>query len=119
MIFGIGTDIIEISRIRQLMQQEKFCKRCYTDSELEYINGKAESAAAIFAAKEAYSKALGTGVRGFSLKDIEVFHTSLGKPYIKAYNGASSKNNIFLSLSHCKEYASAYVVIEKICEQQR
>lgn len=114
MIFGIGCDIIEISRIERLMQNEKFLTRCYTAAELEYICNKSNSAAAIYAAKEAYSKALGTGIRKFSLKDIEIFHTSDGKPYIKAYNNAFLKNtNTFLSLSHCREYASAYVIIEQ------
>lgn len=114
MITGIGTDIIEISRIEKLMQDISFMNRCFTKQELDYINGHTQSAAAIYAAKEAYSKALGTGISGFNLKDVEVFHDENGKPDIKAYNGAKKENvNVFLTLSHCREYAVAYVVIEK------
>ena len=114
MIFGIGTDITEISRIKRLSEDTKFLEKHFTESEIQYIGKKYNSAAAIFAAKEAYSKALGTGIRGFSLRDIEILHDQLGKPYIKAYNNAYIDNcEVFLSLSHCDEYAVAYVVIEK------
>lgn len=114
MILGIGTDIIEISRIERLMKESGFLSRCFTDAEREYIGSSTQSSAAMYAAKEAYSKALGTGIRGFSLTDIEILHDSLNKPYIKAYNAALRENcNILLSLSHCREYAVAYVVIEK------
>ena len=114
MIWGVGTDIIEISRIKKLMENPGFCHRCFTVQEINYIDGHAESAAAIYSAKEAYSKALGTGIRGFSLKDIEIFHEPTGKPYIKAYNKAVCEGNIFLTISHCREYACAFVIIEKI-----
>ena len=113
MIIGIGTDIIEISRIEKNLSNTAFKKRCFSEQEINYIGNRAESAAAIFAAKEAYSKALGTGFRDFSLLDIEIFHDELKKPYIKAYNNAKRDNcNIFLTLSHCREYAVAYVVME-------
>jgi len=96
------------------MENSGFSERCFTLAEIEYIKNKPQSAAACYAAKEAYSKALGTGVRGFNLKDIEVLHDELGKPYIKAYNSAFvNDSNIFLSLSHCNEYAVAYVIIER------
>lgn len=116
MILGIGTDIIEISRIKRLLKSSKFKSRCFTEQEINYIADRSESAAAIYSAKEAYSKALGTGIRGFSLKDIEVFHDSFGRPYIKAYNKAKCEENqrILLTLSHSREYAVAYVIIERI-----
>ena len=114
MISGIGSDIIEISRIERLMQKPGFKKRCFTAQEIGYINGRAESAAAVYAAKEAYSKALGTGIRGFSLTDIEIFHDALKKPYIKAYNKAACEGSVLLTLSHCREYACAFVIIENI-----
>lgn len=114
MIVGIGTDIIEISRIEKLMQDISFLNRCFTKQELDYINGHTQSAAAIYAAKEAYSKALGTGISGFKLKDIEIIHDEKGKPDILAYNAAKRESEkVFLTLSHCNEYAIAYVVIEK------
>ena len=71
------------------------------------------------AVKEAFSKALGTGVRGFSLIDVEVLRNDVGKPYINLYGSAKElcKNagvaGIFVSLSHSKELAMAYVVLEK------
>lgn len=114
MIIGIGCDIVEIPRIQKLMADESFLKRCFTDNEQAYIKKNAGSAAACFAAKEAYSKALGTGIRGFSLKDIEIFHDSLNKPYIRAYHGAACRENLktFLTLSHSRDTAVAFVVIE-------
>ena len=121
MIKGIGTDIIDIKRVEAQISNGSFMKRYFTQNELEYINIKAnpaESAAAVFSAKEAVSKAVGTGFRGFSPIDIEVLHDELGKPYIKlsdkALLFANSKNikKFHLSLSHSKEYAVSYVIAE-------
>ena len=119
MIKGIGTDIIEISRIKKSMENPRFLEKNFTDSENEYFikkNMNAESVAAAFAAKEAFSKALGTGISGFSHKDIEVLHNECGAPYIKLHNSAMKHcddKNIYLSLSHSREYATAVVVIEE------
>ena len=114
MITGIGCDIVEISRIKKAMENPSFVKKCFTEQEQKFLSKRRpESAAAIFAAKEAYSKALGTGFTGFFMQDIEVFHDEAGKPYIKAYNAAFSDANIMLTLSHCREYATAFVVMEK------
>lgn len=79
----IGIDIAEISRFDNM--SEPFIKKCFTDEEALLFRGKkaSASAAANFAAKEAFSKALGTGVRGFGLKDISVLRNELGKPYFK------------------------------------
>ena len=114
MIIGIGTDIIEISRIKNLLENTFFTEKCFTTAEIEYAKNSPQSFAVMYAAKEAYSKALGTGIRGFSLKDVEVLHDELSKPYIIAHNKAKlSDAKIFVSLSHSKENAIAYVVIEK------
>lgn len=119
MIDGIGTDIVEISRVAKLIENTGFLQKHFTTAENEYFlskNKNPQSVAASFAAKEAFSKALGTGIRGFSLKDIEVLHNEMGKPYIVVYNGAKEllgEGKVFLSLSHCNEYATAMVVIEK------
>lgn len=115
MIRGLGCDIVEISRIKKAMENPTFVKRCFTEGEREYIaSRKPESAAAIFAAKEAYSKALGTGFEGFYLLDVEVFHDKSGKPYVKGYNAAEvSDCEILLTISHCEEYATAVVIIEE------
>lgn len=118
MIKGIGTDIVEISRIEKSMNNPKFLEKNFTNSENEYFqskNMKPQSVAASFAAKEAFSKALGTGFSGFSLKDIEVLHNEFGAPYIRLYNNAKGfcgNDNVHLSLSHSHKYATAVVVIE-------
>jgi len=89
-IYGIGTDIIEISRIETSINRTKtFKEKVYTKNEIEHIEKKRNpyaSYAGRFAAKEAVSKALGTGVRNFSLRDIEILNDELGKPNIILYN---------------------------------
>lgn len=119
MIFGIGCDIIEIERIANC--DRRFLEKHFTKAEQELFEKKrqSQSIAANFAAKEAFSKALGTGVRGFSLIDVEVLRDDYGKPYINLYGKAKEicKNagvgEIFVTLSHSKELAMAYVVLEK------
>ena len=113
---GIGTDIIEISRIEKSIKSEAFLKRVFSERERELIEKKgAKSAAANFAAKEAFSKALGTGVRGFSLCEVEVLREDNGKPYIVVSGRAkdmAAGRKIEVSLSHTEELALAFVVIE-------
>ena len=119
MISGIGTDIVEISRFTRLIENTQFLTKHFTEFENQYFvlkNKNPQTVAASFAAKEAFSKALGTGVRGFTLKDVEILHDNLGKPYINVYNRAKELlggGKVFLSLSHSDEYATAMVVIEK------
>ena len=124
MIVGIGTDIIEISRIKSAMEKpgHSFLERVFSDKEIEYLqknNLSLQSTAGNFAAKEAVMKALGTGLRGFKLQDIEVLRDELGKPYVvlshNAKKIAEERNiqKIHLSISHCKEYATAFAVAEK------
>lgn len=121
MIKGIGTDIELISRIQAAIEKEAFLSRFFSDNEIEYFkkrNNAAQSVAGCFCAKEAVSKALGTGFSGFSLRDIEVLHDDLGKPYIKLFNGAQrlferlGGNSIQVSISHSKDNAIAFAVIE-------
>lgn len=115
-IFGIGTDIIEISRIKKNLESDRFLKRIFTNREIEYFESrgmKRESIAATFSAKEAISKAIGTGIRGFNFNDIEVLRDEKGRPYVIAHGNFKklcSDNNICeikVSLSHCREYAVA------------
>ena len=119
MITGIGTDIVEISRLAKAIENTRFLSRYFTPAENEYFllkNKNPQSIAASFAAKEAFSKALGTGFRGFSLKDVAILRDNVGKPYINVYNKAkdlTAGGTIHLSLSHSQEYATAFVVIEK------
>ena len=85
MIKGIGTDILEIDRLNKSVANSNFMFKYYTDNEIEYINkkaNKAETACAIFCAKEAVSKAIGTGFNGFMPKDIEILHDINGKPEV-------------------------------------
>jgi holo-[acyl-carrier protein] synthase len=120
MIFGIGNDIIEIYRIKKAMENEKFKEKVFTKNEinqLELKHNKYESYAGRFAAKEAISKSLNTGVKGFNLKDIEILNDSLGKPDVIFLGVLSEKYKnleIKLTISHSKEYAVATAIaIEK------
>lgn len=125
MIFGIGTDIIEINRIEKAIgRSQSFCDKIFTQKEQAYCNARNharfESYAARYAAKEALFKALGTGYRyGFAFSEIEVLNDDLGKPEIEVHGKVSKFlrenhiSQIHLSLSHAKENAVAYVVLEK------
>ena len=81
MIYGIGVDMTEISRVKKACQKDSFLRKVFTEREAELYADKAANLAANFAAKEAFSKALGTGVRGFTLRDVELLRDELGKPY--------------------------------------
>ncbi|KAB2328576.1 holo-ACP synthase [Cytobacillus depressus] len=117
MISGIGIDIVELDRIRIIFErQEKFAERILTLKErLEFLpltpQRKIEFLAGRFAAKEAFSKALGTGIGGeLSFLDIEIEKDEKGKPFISKPLG----KGVHLSISHSKEYAVAQVVIEEV-----
>ncbi len=122
MILGIGIDIVEVGRLREDTVPKGFLQRILHPDEFRYIMGSGEdpssSAAARFAAKEAFGKALGTGIRGFSLKDVKVVHDGDGRPVIELEAAAKELfvrrggRNIHLSISHERHYASAVVVIE-------
>lgn len=122
MIIGVGTDIIEIDRIQKVISKTKsFLDKTYTIREQNYyvIHHKhAETLAGFFAAKEAVSKALGTGFRSFGMKDIEIVPNPLGKPEVYLYENAQllakelGITKIHVSISHCKTYATAFVVAE-------
>jgi len=119
MIRGIGIDIIEVKRIKKIMEDygDRFLKRILTDNEINYCMkfSKPElHLAGRFAAKEAYSKAIGTGVgKSYSWKDIEILNNERGKPYIvhikeSEYSGFKYE----VSISHTEEYACAAVSCE-------
>lgn len=123
MIKGTGVDIIEISRVRKSLDNENFIKRIFTVKEQDYCKGRKQMAvssyAARFAAKEAVAKALGTGIAdGGQWTDIEILPDENGAPHVKLYGYfaylATRKKiyNIYISLSHCKEYAVAQAVLE-------
>lgn len=124
MIYGIGCDIVEIERMRKWVEQESaFIDRFFNERErLEKgtVNRRCEFYAGRFAAKEAFSKALGTGISGFSLKEAYACSGEGGRPFfvvegkarelLEERCGAGAK--VHISISHEKEYALAYAVIE-------
>jgi holo-[acyl-carrier protein] synthase len=123
MIYGIGTDIIEVERIEKVMQRDLgFREKIFTPGEIAYCETKKhkyENYAARFSAKEAFLKAIGTGWRfGIRFGDIEVYHDELGKPFIRLSGKAEelmtslSISKIHVSLSHLKEMATAIVIVE-------
>ena len=121
MIVGIGNDIIEIERIEKAISKESFKNKVYTQRELENIEkrgDRVETYAGIFSAKEAISKAIGTGVREFSLTDLEILNDDLGKPYVvvsekldKILKVKKEDYQIEISISHSKKYATAMAII--------
>ncbi|MBK9292080.1 MAG: holo-ACP synthase [Bacteroidetes bacterium] len=124
MIYGIGTDIIEVSRMeRQLSNTTGLKEKLFTAREQEYAEARStrfQHYAARFAAKEAFFKALGTGYRfGMAFTEVEVLNDALGKPVlefsgkVKEYLEKEGLSRIHLSISHVKEMANAFVVIEK------
>ena len=127
MIYGVGIDIIDINRIRKVINKygDRFKNKCFHFDEIHRSEKKlnyVESFAKRYAAKEACAKALGTGLaRGVHWKDIEVKNNKYGKPYIQLHNKAKKYINlnnkeeykIELSLADEKEYAIANVVIFK------
>ena len=125
-IFGIGTDIVNIKRIEKSLKLygNKFKKDIFSKNEIAYCEKKKNSGAFYakrFAAKEALSKALGTGIRkGIKFKNIEIRNNSCGKPTIRLKGGVedylkkkikNKKYNIYLSLSDDKPWAQATVII--------
>ena len=113
-----GVDIIEIPRIKGVLERygHRFLNRIFTPNEIAYCRERAPNLAARFAAKEATMKALGTGVKGVSWKDIEVTRRQSGAPGIQLYGRAEKRaanlgiTEISISLSHSREYAVAFVI---------
>ncbi|HHT9160002.1 MAG: holo-[acyl-carrier-protein] synthase [Planctomycetes bacterium GWF2_39_10] len=125
----VGIDIIEIKRIERLFSaNEGFLRKIYTEKEVEYCKPKKnryQHFAARFASKEAVFKALGTGWAGkMKWTDIETLNDEMGRPYLNLYGSvkelAEKKriNSTSVSLSHCRDYAIAHVLLvskEKGC----
>jgi len=121
MIVGIGNDIIEIERIEKAISKEGFKNKVYTQRELKNIKkrgDRVETYAGIFSAKEAISKAIGTGVREFSLTDLEILNDDLGKPYVvvsekldKIIKSKKEDYQIEISISHSKKYVIAMAMV--------
>ena len=116
MIKGTGIDIVEIDRIKAAVKQfgSRFLERIYTPHEIAYCTKfnklRYPELSVRFAAKEAYAKAIGTGMRGIYWKDIEVNNDKKGKPFLKIKERTAKRAH--LTLSHSQKYAVASVVIE-------
>ena len=107
MIYGIGVDMTEISRVTKACAKESFLRKVFS----------AEKLAAGFAAKEAFSKALGTGVRGFSMNEVELMRDDLGKPYYEFRGRAeeivsSKKLRSFVSVTDEGDLVTVFTVLE-------
>ena len=125
MIYGIGVDLVKIKRMEDVISRwgDRFIGRVFTPDEAEVCKARAFPASAFslrFAAKEAFSKAVGLGmIGGIAWKDIEVFHQPGGKPCLRLH-GRSSEFcrekrivGLHLSLSDDSEYGVAMVVLER------
>lgn len=122
-VLGTGVDIVETARIRDSLEKfgERFLNRCFWPDEVRYCNGMKFPElhfAARFAAKEAVSKAFGTGI-GHQLgwKDMEICKRDSGEPFVVLHSKGADLakvrgvTEVFISLSHCKDYAAAHAVI--------
>ncbi|HEX8546439.1 MAG TPA: holo-ACP synthase [Cytophagaceae bacterium] len=123
MIYGIGTDLVEVSRIlKSISNGDRFKKLVFSSSEIDYCESQrnpAENFAARFAAKEAFLKALGTGWAGqIKFVEIEIRNDDAGKPFFVLHGEAQAVfiqrklKKVHVSLSHIKEVSMATVVIE-------
>jgi holo-[acyl-carrier protein] synthase len=129
MIYGIGIDIQSISKMNRVLrrQQERFLQRVLTENEIAYCcnhRNTGQHFAARWAVKEAYFKALGTGIRGeYRFLDVEIVHLPSGQPSI-ILHGKTREDwerfglNIFVSISHSGDYAIGQVILSHFVEQR-
>lgn len=115
---AVGTDITEVERIKCSVSSKRFVQRVYSEKESALFSKKKtpyESMAANWCAKEAFAKAIGTGVKGFSLNEVSCLRNDLGQPYLELSGQAKKiaegrKLEFSVSLSHTKNYAVATVI---------
>ena len=123
MILGIGTDITDVRRFEKWVKNPDIFGRFFNKAEIMEngtVSARCQHYAVRFAAKEAFSKAIGTGISGFELKDVYITNEPSGKPVLNVEGKAKKLleekaglgYNIHVSLSHEKEYALAFVVVE-------
>ncbi|MBQ2835714.1 MAG: holo-ACP synthase [Clostridia bacterium] len=115
-----GVDIIEIERVKESIEETngKFCERIFTQKEIEYCESKKSQKyqhyAARFAAKEAVLKAISQLLESkfdIEWKQIEILNDENGRPYVNLLKEGININDIDISISHCKTYAVASVVV--------
>ena len=121
MIKGTGIDLTEVERIKKNMENSRFLEKIYSDRELEYLKSRKfnpQTAAGMFAAKEAVAKCLGTGFSNFGPCHIEIIKDEAGKPHVNLTNNALKRaeklniKTIHISISHTKDLAVAQCVAE-------
>jgi len=120
MIFGIGTDLVENRRLVRWLEQPALLEKYFSSLEQDDVKKSdhpAASLAARFAAKEAFGKALGTGLRGLRLRDIQVVRDPHGRPFLDLAASAqralpSENTRVHLSLTHEAEFSLAFVILE-------
>lgn len=120
MILGLGLDLCDVGRIERALQNPRFLLRVYTPGERALIEARgAQTAAGLFAAKEAAAKALGTGFRGFGFADVEVLRDDLGRPVCRLHGGAQARllalggGTLLVSITHSGGFAAATAVLER------
>ncbi|CAG0944624.1 holo-[acyl-carrier protein] synthase [Anaerolineae bacterium] len=122
-MIATGIDLVEVQRIEESIARygERFLARVFTASELAYCRGRPQQLAARFAAKEAVSKLLGTGIQhrdGVGWREIQIVSNERGQPSVQLSGRAAQRateigfRNIAISLSHTREHAIAMVVAE-------
>lgn len=120
-MLSVGIDLVELKRISHAMKNPRFLSRVLGKSEYAQLQERGfpvESVAASFCAKEAFAKAMGTGVRGFSLKEVELYRAQNGAPKLlltgRARRLSEERQLQFaVSVTHTREYASAVVIAQE------
>ena len=122
MILGVGIDLCEVQRMEKSLQRQAFCDHVFAAGEQALLAGlsgrrRAETAAANFAAKEAFLKAAGTGLGGFALNELALLRAKSGAPYFELGGGAAAWAEqqgvaVHVSLTHEKGLAEAIVLLE-------
>ena len=121
MIIGIGLDMVEVARIKRSLDNPRFLDKVFTPLEQEYILSRAmnaQTAAGIFAVKEAVSKALGTGFGCVRWTDVEILREEQGRPYailkdtVLIQMQSMGGKSVWVSITHIKDYAAAQAIIE-------
>lgn len=122
MILGLGIDVCAVERMQERIQTDRFLDRCFAPEEKTYIRsrgrGAPDSAAACFAAKEAFLKAMGMGLGAVDLREIVLMHDEKGAPFLVLRGAAKAQANLrgarrmFVSVSHDSGVAAAVVLME-------
>ncbi len=115
-MFFVGIDMVEIKRISKCMKNPKFLNKILGLDEYESLKKRKfseQSVAASFCAKEAFAKNIGTGIRNFNLREVQLLRKKNGAPYLKLSGSAfklASRRKFSVSVTHTKEYASVVVI---------